>query len=69
MCLKERLDEKVLERMDVVRKMERQSGQKMEETPQSPWSSRTVEWQSSPLNAVTSGSKLYPFCCCCPFVP
>ena len=25
----------------------RQSGQKME-TPQSPWSSRTVEWQSSP---------------------
>ena len=34
----------------------RQSSQKME-TSQSPWSSRTVEWQSSQLNAVTfSGS-------------
>ena len=44
-----------MEGMDVVRKME---------TPQIPWSSRTVEWQSSQLNALElfdSRSKLCPF--------
>ena len=39
------------------------------ETPQIPWSSRTVEWQSGELNALQlfgSRSKLCLFCCGCP---
>ena len=39
------------------------------ETPQIPWSSRTVEWQSGELNALQlfcSRFKLCPFCCGCP---
>ena len=38
------------------------------ETPQSLLSSRTVEWQSSQLNALTLcvSLKVCPFCCGCP---